>query len=856
MDPRDTKFYVGKLITGRNLYFVSGRGIDPTTGSYTTDSEARSSNIYELQSKENVVLNLKLTKPGAIFYYDKNKNFIDSVSIVRSRITILDKPNNAAYFAILLNATDEVVIANIGKSYVYLVTSIKPHYKGLTKKYKKESQQQFFRESINGDITLVGNDYLRLYNYSLEDKGLFIIAYNYEVSSGSYKSRIAYSISSFTKMDVTFNSHKNSCSMKLTTEDDYTAILDGYKDKYDIVKLAPAITPIDLHKRAAIQVYVQGSNSVTNIFGNTVFETQVSAAEFTDVDLYKYSFGFGVCLEEVYIPADRTIDETYHDVGGRYCGKYGELVHENGLYKLVNANPNAPDTYNYWYIQRVSDSKLIGKSKSKWKYSTTNAESYKKEWCVLAVSTNQGGSLFTDSNMEIVFEEIGTSTIISPDSEFAYAIYSRLLTDDDFYNRIEPNDPFANGTTYRACFPVPLRDEISISLEKSDTPTKYGLDENGKYFVKPYNATQLLSAIGQSVWAYASIWLSPSNKIEQLTETTKVKYTLKHAYSIGEVIKVLLNKIAPHIKHEPTKEYSQFLYGDAMPLSEISVPKFYVYITPKSNILKGDYDQAAQKGEASLEDILAMLRDCFKCYWYLDGNKLKIEHIYYFMNGGSYNPIARASIDLTEKFDKFNGKSILYGQSAISYDKSSLIRRYEFSWMDNATELFTGQTLDIMNTYIPADTKEEVSISNFSADIDYMLLNPADISSDGFALLCPIKQDTGRYELPIDTVTLKDENANEYMAQIQNYYASWNFLVYLYMYSIGGNAVKSNTLPSISAFNISKCMTQEISFIWPYTTDPDIIKLIKTTIGEGQVEELEIDVDSRVAKAKLVFSPM
>lgn len=863
MDPRDTKFYVGKLITGSNLYFVSGRGIDPTTGGYTADGEARSSNIYELQSKENVVLNIKLTKPGAIFYYDKNKNFIDSVSIVRSRITILDKPNNAAYFAILLKATDEVVIANIGKNYVYLVTSVKPHYKGLTKEYKKESQQQFFRESINGDITLVGNDYLYIYNYSLEDKGLFIIAYGNAVSQGSYKSRIAYSISSFTKMDVTFNSPKNSCTIKLNTDDDYTAILDGYKDKYDIVKLAPAITPIDLHKRSAIQVYVQGSNSVTYILGNTTFETQVAAADLTDVDLVtKYHFAFGVCVEEVVVPHNSAVEANYPGISGRYCGKYGVLVHENGLYKLVNASPNNPNTYNYWHIQRISDGMLVGQSKSKWKYSTTNAEHYKKEWCVLAVSINEGGASFTTNGMAIGFGDVNTEGDIAvdyiyPDSEYAYPVYCRMLTDGKFIN-IEPDDPFINSSTYKACAPIVLNDEISISLEKSDSPTKYGMDENGKYFVKPYNAiagTKAPVAIGQSVWAYASIWLSASSRTENVSETHKKKYTLKHAYSIGDVIKVLLNKIAPHIKHEATGEYSQFLYGDTMPLSEISVNPFYVYITPKSNILKGDYDQAAQKGEVSLEDILAMLRDCFKCYWYLDGNKLKIEHIYYFMNGGSYNPITRASIDLTKKFDKFNGKSILYGQSAISYDKSGLIRRYEFSWMDNATELFTGQTLDVKNTYVPADTKEEVSISNFSADIDYMLLNPADVSSDGFALLCPIKQDTGRYELPIDTVSLKDENANEYMTQIQNYYASWNFLLYLYMYDIGGTMIESNTLPIITAYDTIKCMAQEISFIWPYTADTDIIKLIKTASGDGQVEELSIDIDSRVVKAKLVFSP-
>ena len=70
-----------------------------------------------------------------------------------------------------------------------------------------------------------------------------------------------------------------------------------------------------------------------------------------------------------------------------------------------------------------------------------------------------------------------------------------------------------------------------------------------------------------------------------------------------QAIKALLKEIDPTLQHEATAEYSRFLYDTTVPMS---MARFYVHITQKTNILKGEYDQPAQKAEVSLEDIMKM----------------------------------------------------------------------------------------------------------------------------------------------------------------------------------------------------------------------------------------------------------
>ena len=106
---------------------------------------------------------------------------------------------------------------------------IKPHYKQLKKRYKKENNQNYFRESLDGKITLFNNDYLLVKNASLENTILFKV----------YRGEELYISASFNKSDCKFDHFKMSVELNLTYDDKYSKVLDAYENTYDLIKLAP-----------------------------------------------------------------------------------------------------------------------------------------------------------------------------------------------------------------------------------------------------------------------------------------------------------------------------------------------------------------------------------------------------------------------------------------------------------------------------------------------------------------------------------------------------------------------------------------------------------------------------------------
>lgn len=139
-----------------------------------------------------------------------------------------------------------------------------------------------------------------------------------------------------------------------------------------------------------------------------------------------------------------------------------------------------------------------------------------------------------------------------------------------------------------------------------------------------------------------------------LEEKARKAYTLRDAFTLSSCINVLLKEFAPGITHEATPEYSQFLYNTNNPIPGQS---FKLLISQKSNIINGEYKTPAQKAPITLQQIMTMLRDIYKCYWYIEDGKFKIEQINWFRNGGSYgyNPII--DYDLTQLENVRNGKN-------------------------------------------------------------------------------------------------------------------------------------------------------------------------------------------------------
>ena len=459
-----------------------------------------------------------------------------------------------------------------------------------------------------------------------------------------------------------------------------------------------------------------------------------------------------------------------------------------------------------------------------------------------------------------------------------YQVWGRLLCDTDTVPSHEqghegeliptydlPRDDFATPRrNYRKCIGLRGFDSqnsvvrIVQNDNAIDTPTAYGINDFGQYFVQPYTLYgQYFYPLARSSWANVSLWVMLGSEIgispfEEFCAENYKEYTIKDTYHISDAIKVLLAKIDPELSHNNTQEYSSFLYGHSGG-SASALGNCDLYITQKTNILTGEYDQAAQKAEIKFKQLMDMLRDCFRCYWFIDEqNRFRIEHISYFMNGFSYDTPS-INIDLTKKLDKFNKKAALYCQQEIEYDKSNLTSRYEFAYMDDVTKAMGGDLyIDVNNGYIKKDKVEEISISDFTADIDYMLFLPDDFSNDGFAL---ILADENR-KVPIINQRIRDEKQSNHIIEVyaQNWYASFNQLVWHYMYDISGNLISYNNISYLSVSNIKRCMKHTIDF--PATDlNVDIYELIKSEIGNGYIEEVTVNIDTNLTEVELRYEP-
>ena len=249
-----------------------------------------------------------------------------------------------------------------------------------------------------------------------------------------------------------------------------------------------------------------------------------------------------------------------------------------------------------------------------------------------------------------------------------------------------------------------------------------------------------------------------------------------------------------------------------------------------------------------------MIKKVFGCYWYIDEQmKMHIEHISWFKNGGTYNGQHQVGIDLTAIENTRNGKRWSFDMNEWQFDKQDMPSRYQYEWMDDGTEVFNGKPIDIVNPFVQTDKVEEINIGNFTADVDYMLTAPEDCSPDGFALLMAYYEDvTNEYYLPLVVTSVPSASRVNMVIYVQNYFAALSRLIPSFLvsdlpswtYKIDGATFNSKGIQR------GKKQTSHIPF---GNTVPDVMKLVRTGIGDGQIEKLSLNLSSRVAKTTLKF---
>lgn len=712
--------------------------------------------------------------------------------------------------------------------------TVRPNYKDdLTLDYELETNQRFYRAKLSGKINFVRADY-DIINDAPFDSEFFLYIEKSDDWGQTYNQ---YYKAKFMKTDCTFNDDDKLVTVQPETIDQYNDVLAGLEKEYNLIELAPQIEFLTIRKRPLIQIYVPGDSIVSCFLDGTNWEQDANAT--TDQNALIQTYHFALCniLKEIQI----TSHGSPAVISGLYTGRMSTGVSPNefmgDLYPELNVN-----YYIHIAQKLVAGGLPIGLAGVEIRRRSDDVAMFR----FTKITQEPFDTLEFDLT---AVEGSGATGTMHADMK-SYNIYARYLVDVDKIDDLDtyplPSDDIVdNNRNYRRAIGYAI-DVAFISKNFSDTPTEWGLADSGKYFKPPYSIYgQTFYPIARSTWRYASLWFGFYLMDWILEEKARKAYTLRDAFTLSSCINVLLKEFAPGITHEATPEYSQFLYNTNNPISGQS---FKLLISQKSNIINGEYKTPAQKAPITLQQIMTMLRDIYKCYWYIEDGKFKIEQVSWFRNGGSYgyNPII--DYDLTQLENVRNGKKLAFATPEYSFDKVEMPERYQFEWMDDVTTPFEGLPIEITSKYVTAGKIEEINISNFTSDIDLMLLNPGAISLDGFALLAAVMPSGGgQLELPFTRQTV--DNVEYYLQN--GYLAFINIQPTYWVYDMPARRFKINNTPNY-AIGIERKKKQTLNFP-AGTTDPNPMQLVKTYIGNGQVDKLSVNLCSRNIKATLKY---
>ena len=735
-----------------------------------------------------------------------------------------------------------------------------PEYKNLKKKLAKSDGNIFFKESLEGD----------LYLYNLE----LVLGRKNELTiqtyvNGEWKD---FFKGKFSKTDCEIDYDRGQTKIKLSSDNDYDIVLDKQENTYNLLDLPIATKDVSIDKRPMLQIYIPGSDSIGCFISNIWFEQECNVVDDENELINTYHFAkSSPYYQYIELSGDGTIEGALpEDILTTFYGtigdeelvssdEYGATYERHGTFKSVSLDQLRQFAIDIVFTRYNSYTDI---------YASYAMSSYK----LYAIATHTvcfsaefsiGNGYNIDYNRWLN-DTFTMSPSISQASGtlnaalYARSAFSRWVCDKETYDgsptyEIPYEDIVTSNRNYRRCLPWTYDKIIAMSPRMSAQPTKWGRTDNTNYYYMPPDDSTVYFPISRSIWGNVSFWHNPNYDNSIITDLTDT-YTMHNAYDLASCISALLKKMGADIKHEATIEYSTFLYSETNPVVN---EKFEVLITQKTNILKGEYDQPAQRAEISFKELMNMLQQCFMCYWFIDGNKLRIEHISWFLNGGGYSENNVVGIDLTSLKDTRTNRPLSYAQSKVSYNKDELSARFEFSWNESCSAAFEGKSINVNADYVQSDKVESINPGNFVSDVDLMLLNPSNFSEDGFALLGPILTG-GVLKLPYVIFLLTDGELS-YSVSAQNGYMSWAFLEIFYMWSMPASDIEIEGVSSVNSKaeyvvrKLKNTMTQSVKF--PYTLDIDTSKLIKTFIGEGQIDSLTIDMNTSQIEATLLFEP-
>ena len=697
--------------------------------------------------------------------------------------------------------------------------SVYPRFNDVTFDYQREQGEIFYRKSFSGKVTFVGADYDLIANAPYATR--FVLRITRWYPDGTTKQ---LSLSEFYKTDCEFDDDKKMVTVSPSEIDNYQSVIDSLDREYSIQDLLPQMTDLTIYKRPLIQIYVIGDDVLQNYTAGNSFEQDCGLLDSNELE--QFHFYDNGLLVSMRIVIGRDPQGSSPDASGIYAG--GGKVGNNFRLDCIS-----------------------GKSYYVMFFPLTNGQ------VQVAIYNSAGTELFygegTEESPSIYCNAVaGSGATGSMQVTFKfYRYYARMMHNNGGRGYPIDADDVAPNPNYTRVSTIDVSSNIVWSARTSAGPTPYGKTAAGDYYTHPYNSSVQYYPVSITQWPdktlygyYLSIWMMYDSVISQLDQQYRKAQVVGVAYKLVDVVKALISKNALGITFDDTPDYSQLLFSSGT-YNVMGGRNITLFLIPKANVINGDYRKVYPEPTVSLGQILDMLQKTMQIYWYLDGNKLRLEHRRYFDKGLKYSGDKDIGYDLTSLICPRNGKTWSYGRNQYKFDKGDMPQRYQFKWMDSVTKAFAGYPISVNSRAVSQGQIEEVTVENFSSDIDYMLTNPGGVSEDGFAVIGAIKSGSSYLTPIVSQIT----DGVQY--SIQN-----GVMAYIYMhpiYWLDNMPAKNLMINNASAIAYSVRRTKRQTIDFPsddYAVDE--YSLIKTGLGEGQIDKLSVSLISGFINAEIL----
>lgn len=726
---------------------------------------------------------------------------------------------------------------------------VRPVWKDdLAIEWAMESQQWFHRSGLSGQLVLQREDYALVMS---QEFGTVFYLDIYMFNGSSWR---MYWQGKFTLTDCTVNVDDKKLSVKVQVVDDYNEILAGWEKEYDLIKLLPEMQKIKITKRPMIQIYSEGATYINCFIGQVYFEQDVEVPSADDVEDFMVNHCHFKTLSDL-------VEMNFENPPSGFVSPFtGTLANGNYL-------TNTDGVYHIRYYEKTEAINQTTVNINGLQVLPVGSTDYEND-TLWEFSQMTAGMHFDPLPITMEFEPKGGSTGTLTANRTSRYVYGRVVCNkpsDANYQTwpIRSDDIVPYNRNYKYCLPYDGTwptgtQQIGDDLFRfgyqghsiDNKPTEWGMDDQGLYFASP-GAGWL--PLGRTNWVKTSDWYYPWMAASRMDTAMSHQYTMNNAYPVWSCLKVLLKEIAPDINFEANTSFSTFMFRTQVTQlgtvysDPIANRDCRLFVTPKSNITAGEYETPAQTAPITLKTLLDMMAKTLNLHWFIERvdvgggtieKRLRIEHVLWFRNGGTYNGTQLVGVNLNTIKNVRNGKPWSFGTSEYSYEKADMPERYEFGWMDEVTKPFKGDPIEVVSPYVESGKIENVDVGQFSSDVDMMLLNPSAFSPDGFAVMT----------MQGDALPMTQYGSG----YIQNGLLSfWKLQDPYWLYDMPAKKLKVNG-QATNALGVSRNKSQTVNI--PYDkTEPDLQKLVTTGIGNGQIRQLSIRLTSRMAKVQLRY---